>query len=170
MMLKTLLLPASLALGLMTPALAQDPILTYEVEDPVMNEAIAEARATLPLFLAKAFDDEGYSLDGTMLKVGMPTDGSNGTDVEHIWVTPFATMDDGSLTGLLANEPVALGDLEAGDQVDFSVDMVSDWHMTAPSGLFWGSYTSRVMYDRGAFGATPFEDLFEAEATPAAWQ
>lgn len=171
MMLKTLLYPA-LILGacLSAPAFAQDPVLNYEKSDDAMNAAIAQAQVTLPLFLANAFDAEGASLDGALLKVGFPTVEGGGMDVEHIWVTPFTALDDGTFTGLLANEPVALGTLGAGDQVDFTADMVSDWHMNAPSGLFWGSFTSRVMYDQGAFGDTPFDQIFEAEAVPADWQ
>lgn len=170
MMLKPLLLSAALCLATLGPALAQDPTINYEVDDPAMGAAIAAAQATLPLFLDHAFDDAGYSVEGAAMKVALPADGSNGTEHEHIWVAPFARASDGSLTGILANEPVALGALRAGDQIDFTPDMISDWHLTAPNGLFWGSYTSRVMYDQGAFGDTPFDQVFQAEPVPEAWR
>jgi uncharacterized protein YegJ (DUF2314 family) len=171
MMLKRLLIPALVAMAaLAVPAAAQDPIINYEKDDAAMNAAIAEAQATLPLFLANALDAEGNGSEMALIKVGFPTTDGGGMDVEHIWVSPFARLEDGSFIGLLANEPAALGDLMAGDQVDFSADMISDWHMTAPSGLYWGSYTSRVMFDQGAFGDTPFDQIFEADPVPTAWK
>lgn len=171
MKLQGLLVPALLASACLAgSAHAQDPIIGYDKDDAAMNAAIAEARATLPLFLAQAFNDEGDSRDEALLKVGFPTTDAAGMDVEHIWVSPFAEREGGGFTGLLANEPMALGDLTVGDQVDFTADMVSDWHMTAPSGRFWGSFTSRVMHAQGAFGDTPFEMIFEDEAVPADWR
>jgi uncharacterized protein YegJ (DUF2314 family) len=170
MMLKALTLAAPLALALITPGFAQDPIINYEKDDAAMNAAIAEAQATLPLFLANVLDAEGNGSDLALIKVGFPTIDGGDMDVEHIWVSPFARLGDGSFIGLLANEPVALGNLMAGDQVDFTEDMISDWHMTAPSGRYWGSYTSRVMYDQGAFGDTPFDQIFETEPVPADWK
>jgi uncharacterized protein YegJ (DUF2314 family) len=169
MMLKTLALSTGLSLALLAPAFAQDPTINYEPDDPAMNAAIAEAQATLPLFFAQAFDTEGNSVEPALVKVAFPALDGYGMDYEHIWISPFARMEDGSFTGLLANEPVALGDLMAGDQVDFTAQMITDWHMTAPSGLFWGSFTSRVMYDQGAFGDTPFDQIFETEPVPTAW-
>ena len=170
MRLQHLLIPALLATAtLAAPAFAQDPIINYETDDAQMNAAIAKARATLPLFLANALDADGNGVDVALIKVGFPTTNGGGMDVEHVWVSPFARRDDGSFTGLLANEPAALGDLTAGDPVAFTVEMITDWHMTAPSGLYWGSYTSRVMYDQGAFGDTPFDQIFETEPVPQAW-
>ncbi|MCU0829538.1 MAG: DUF2314 domain-containing protein [Tabrizicola sp.] len=171
MRLKRLLIPAVIAaLALTAPAVAQDPVIDYATDDPQMNTAIAEAQATLPLFLAHALDAQGKGSDVALVKVGFPTVDSSEMDVEHIWVSLFARHEDGSFTGMLANEPVALGDLRAGDEVAFTQAMISDWHMTAPSGLFWGSYTSRVMYEQGAFGDTPFDQLFEADPVPAGWK
>lgn len=170
MMLKRLLLSALFAGALALPVAAQDPTINYEQDDAAMNAAIAEAQATLPLFLANALDAEGNGSDMALLKVGFPTVEGSATEVEHIWVAPFARREDGSFTGLLANEPVALGNLTEGDQVDFDQSMISDWHVTAPSGRYWGSFTSRVMYDQGAFGDTPFDEIFETEAVPADWK
>lgn len=171
MTLKRLLLPALLASAcLVGSASAQDPIIGYDKDDAAMNAAIAEARATLPLFLAQAFNDEGASWDEALVKVGFPTVDGSGMDLEHIWVAPFMLRDDGSFIGLLANEPVAMGDVTVGDPVEFDRAMISDWHMTAPSGRFWGSFTSRVMHAQGAFGDTPFEMIFELEPVPADWR
>jgi uncharacterized protein YegJ (DUF2314 family) len=82
---------------------------------------------------------------GSVLKVEMPTIPGRDTGSEPIWVTPFARLLDGKFASLLANKPVNLGPLPAGDRVDFSECMISDWHFDAPSGRYWGNYTSRVM-------------------------
>lgn len=165
------LLALSLAPGIAPlAALAQDEVITYAPDDAAMEAAIAEARATLPLFLAHALDDDGYGVEGAVVKVGFPAQGATDMATEHIWVSPFARDADGGLIGLLANAPVDLGDLQQGDRVEFSEDMISDWHLTAPSGLYWGSYTSRVMHGAGAFGDTPFEQIFEAEPVPQDWR
>ncbi|MGL4237096.1 DUF2314 domain-containing protein [Tabrizicola sp.] len=160
----------ALAVGLSGPAVAQNEIIPYAEDDPAMESAISEARDTLPLFLEHAFDSEGQSVEAAAIKVEIPTVAGSPMDTEHIWVTPFARFPDGSFVGLLANAPVHLGELQQWDQVDFSIDMISDWHFTAPSGRYWGNYTSRVMYEAGAFGDTPFDQIFEPEPVPADWR
>lgn len=161
---------AALVLGLTGPVHAEDATVNYAEDDAAMEAAIADARATLPIFLRNALDAEGVSLDDALVKVELPTEPGSPTSAEHIWVAPFARMPDGSYAGLLANEPVNLGALQVGDRVDFTEAMISDWHFTAPSGRYWGSYTSRVMYEAGAFGDTPFDQLFEPDPVPPDWQ
>jgi uncharacterized protein YegJ (DUF2314 family) len=161
---------AAFLLALAAPLAAQDPTVNYSESDAQMLAAIADARATLPLFLGNVFDPEGNSLPGSVLKVELPTVSGSDTESEHIWVTPFARLPDGGFHGLLANEPVNLGPLQAGDRVDFTEDMISDWHFDAPSGRYWGSYTSRLMHEAGAFGDTPFDQIFEPDPVPPQWQ
>jgi uncharacterized protein YegJ (DUF2314 family) len=161
---------AALSLCLAAPVAAQDPTVNYSDSDAQMQAAIGEARATLPLFLLHAIDAQGNSVAGSVLKVELRTVPGSDTESEHIWVTPFARLPDGSFVGLLANEPVNLGPLQAGDRVDFTKDMISDWHLDAPSGRYWGSYTSRVMHAAGAFGDTPFNRIFEPDPIPPQWQ
>jgi uncharacterized protein YegJ (DUF2314 family) len=71
---------------------------------------------------------------------------------------------------VLANEPYELGTLKVGDQIDFRMEQISDWSLYSADGLLYGNYTSRVMFDSGAFGDTPFEAIFTAEPIPAEWQ
>jgi uncharacterized protein YegJ (DUF2314 family) len=159
-----------LSLALVGPAAAQDPVISYAADDPKMEAAIDEARRTLPLFLAQAVSDDGQSVPGALVKVEMPTVPGSPLDGEHIWVMPFARLSDSDYAGILANAPAYLGALQEGDRVDFTVDQISDWHFTAPSGRYWGSYTSRVMHEAGAFGDTPFDQIFEPEPVPADWR
>jgi uncharacterized protein YegJ (DUF2314 family) len=168
---KKLLLALACTAGLSGhPVLAEDPVFPFEEGDPAMSAAIAEARATLPLFLTHALDADGNSLEGAAIKVAMPTAPGSQMSVEHIWIVPFARAGDGSFIGLLANEPAELGEMVVGDQVSFDEAMVSDWHFNAPSGRFWGSFTSRVMHASGAFGDTPYADVFEVDPIPPDWR
>jgi uncharacterized protein YegJ (DUF2314 family) len=168
---KSLLHALALSLAIASqPSFAEDPVFTFEETDPAMAAAIAEARATLPMFLAQSLDADGKSVGGVALKVGMPTEPGSTNSVEHIWITPFARRADGGFIGLLANEPAELGDLFIGDQVIFREDMISDWHVNAPSGRFWGSFTTRVMHASGLYGDTPFDQIFEPDPVPADWK
>jgi uncharacterized protein YegJ (DUF2314 family) len=152
-----------------TPALAQDPVTNFAAADATMNAAMAEAQRTLPMFLGNALNGEGIGRDGTGVKVGLPV--ASGEDgQEHIWVTPFRLLPDGSLSGYLANEPVDLGALRIGDRVDFTRDQISDWSVVNQQGKLFGNYTSRVMHSAGAFGDTPFDDIFAADPVPLDWQ
>jgi len=158
-----------LSLTLAQPLWAEDPVYSYSENDAAMNAAIAEAQTTLPLFLAHAFGPDGVSVEGALVKAGLPTvNGEN--ELEHIWIMPFQIEPDGSFVGLLANEPAELGDLVLGDKVQFDQEQITDWSLYAPDNRLLGNYTSRVMYDLGAFGDTPFEQIFAADPVPADWQ
>ncbi|MCU0802970.1 MAG: DUF2314 domain-containing protein [Rhodobacteraceae bacterium] len=161
-----------LALTLVAPqtVLAQDPVTEFAADDSTMNTAIAEAQRTLPLFLANALDAEQIGREGAGVKVGMPTVTGTRMDTEHIWVSPFRLWPDGTLSGYLANEPVDLGPLREGDRVDFAQAQISDWSLFSPDGKMWGNYTSRVMHASGAFGATPFDQIFMSDPVPAEWR
>lgn len=136
----------ALFLAAACPAWAQkdapqpDPIIQFSNEDAAMNAAIAEARSTYGQFLAHfeaagAADQANY-----MVKVGLPTaDGG----VEHIWVDNLR-REGGRLSGALANEPAGLPGMHRGSHVQIDDDLVSDWALITPEGLY-GSYTTRVM-------------------------
>lgn len=95
---------ATLLLFAAAPARAQDPVIDYETSDPAMSAAIAEARRTLPSFLAamKAGGNSGFSV-----KVAIPHAGGR----EHIWMGNVRIAG-GHFTGRLANEPVHLRKLK----------------------------------------------------------
>lgn len=151
-----------------TIAHAEDALMLFDTDDPAMNTAIADAQKTLPRFLAHAFDETGTSLPDALVKVGLPTvNGPN--SLEHIWVAPFSRISETEYSGLLANEPDDLGGLQQGDTIKFTVSQISDWSVTSPQGLYWGNYTTRVMFKNGAFGDAPFETVFEPTPIPPDW-
>ena len=114
-----------------------DEVVQVASADAEMNAAIAEAKRTLPLYLARL--DAGQLAPSDGVKVAMPTGEGN----EHIWVHNVA-RDGDRLTGVLANQPNYLPDLNQGSPVTFTADMVSDWSYEK-DGRMWGNYTTRVM-------------------------
>ncbi len=159
---------ACIAVSWSTTSYAEDLVMPFATDDAAMNAAIADAQKTLSRFLAHAFDTDGTSLPNVLVKVGLPTvDGPN--SLEHIWITPFTRISETKFSGVLANEPDDLGNLLIGDTVEFTLSQISDWSVTSPNGLYWGNYTTRVMFDNGAFGDDPFDTVFEATPVPPDW-
>jgi uncharacterized protein YegJ (DUF2314 family) len=114
-----------------------DEMVKYAAEDAAMNAAVAEAKTSLPLFLARLDAGQIQATDG--LKVGFPVDNGH----EHIWVNQIARKGD-QLTGTLANEPNWMPGLHQGSPVTFAPELVSDWSYEK-GGKLWGNYTTRVM-------------------------
>ena len=94
-----------------------DRIEMVAEDDPVMNAAIAEARETLPQWLA-VLENPPAGVDYVVFK--FPLSGW-----EHIWVDNVTRNGD-MLTGTLANHPMQ-DDWEFGDSVTVSLSEVSDW-------------------------------------------
>lgn len=144
-----------LALSLTFPALAQkidppddpalieaDGIQLFEDTHIVMNNAIAEAQATVPLFLDFVLDDFGIAQGGS-LKVAFQTFPED-VGEEIIWVTGFRRLEDGTFEGFLNNQPFNLGDWQQGDLVSFPDSSIRDWSLATPEGLY-GNFTTRVI-------------------------
>lgn len=141
-----LILTLALALSatLAAPALAQvkpnpdaDQTINFSDGDAQMNAAIAEARASLPTWLAILADPpRGVS----ELTFKFPLEG-----YEHIWVANVR-RDGDMLTGQLANNPQAPG-WALGDRVRVPLSDVSDWGYWDADGVGVGFYTIRVMLD-----------------------
>ena len=161
---------AALSLGQVASAeLAPDPTVLVEDNDREMNKAILAARKTLPAFLANTVDAEGYGPRGGFLKVRFEVNAQGATD-ENIWVGPFANFEGQDFVGLLANQPVAMPGLNAGDQVSFSYDMIVDWNLDAGDGRYYGDYTTRVVIARlDPSEAAAFKDRFIDPPVPAEW-
>lgn len=162
----------ALALALCTPTvtLAQDgdPITEFATNDAAMNAAQQTAQDTLPLFLANATDVEGFGVISAAVKVAFDI-GNNQTEV--IWVGPFAWDGDQGMIGLLSNQPNFMGDLNAGDQVEFSVGMVRDWSVASPEGQIFGNYTTRVMLPMlDADTAAPLSAALANPPIPTDWK
>ena len=144
-----------------------DPITEFSTQDERMNAAMDTAKATLPRFLANMTDAEGYALPNTSVKAAFPT----GNGAEIIWITPFVWDGSTEMAGVLANQPNFMGDLNAGDVVDFQVDMVRDWSLIGQDGTMWGNYTTRVMLpDLDSATATSLAARLADDPVPADWK
>jgi uncharacterized protein YegJ (DUF2314 family) len=117
-----------------------DDIVSFASEDAEMNAAIAEARRTLPMFMAEFNTAPAHAQGYYSVKVGMTT--RAGT-LEHIWVDNLR-RENGRLRGALANEPFDLEGLHLGDLVDIDESAISDWGIESARGQY-GSFTTRVI-------------------------
>jgi uncharacterized protein YegJ (DUF2314 family) len=115
-----------------------DPVVSVDMEGPEMKAAIAEARRRWPEFLA-AFqqNQDPESLFGVKARF---TDGEN---EEFMWLV-LHSISGSTLTGQLANAPVALANVHEGDIVTVEIDDLHDWHYEI-NGEPQGGFTMKVM-------------------------
>lgn len=167
-------LQLALIVGLIWPGIAAaqdggDPVIPFSENDSVMNAAIAEAQASLPLFLANTLAADGSGPDGGYLKVDFPVNAADVTS-EVIWVGPFLAQDAENYVGLLANAPVHMGGLALYDRVSFTNDMIVDWSLQSDTGQRYGDYTTRVIIGQlPKDESAPFAGMFMEPAFPVDW-
>lgn len=143
-----------------------DPLTEFSSSDGEMNAAMATAQDTLPLFLANVTDDEGFNTGNTSLKVAFDTQ----MGPEIIWVGPFVWDGDQRMAGLLRNQPNFMDGLNAGDRVDFTVEMVRDWSFITDEGILFGNYTTRVMIpELDDATAEQLSAVLSADPVPSDW-
>jgi uncharacterized protein YegJ (DUF2314 family) len=110
-------------------------------QDPAMDAAIAEARASLPVFWAKY--DAAQDKSDFLIKAGMK-DRYGGR--EHIWIYLDGRAGE-SVNGRLANKPEYLDNLQLGSPVVVPVADLSDWAY-GRDGKYYGMYTTRGLLAR----------------------
>ncbi|MFK7945663.1 MAG: YegJ family protein [Paracoccaceae bacterium] len=120
-----------------------DPVVVFEKDDPVMAEAVANARSTLENVLERV-STRALPVEALQLKVAIPKDGGGN---ENIWLDNVVRLDEATFEGLLANVPKALPGRKQGDRHRFSGDEITDWMFVA-NGRIHGAYTLRVMLPR----------------------
>lgn len=96
--------------------------LVEQYDASAMNEAIATARSRVDEFI-----DVLARGDADTYSVNVPITDANGT--EHFWLTDV-TYADGSFTGLIANEPGIVENVETGQSRTVAKDAISDWMFT----------------------------------------
>lgn len=70
-----------------------------------------------------------------------------GPRVEYIWVEEIERENDGSVTGLLQNQPAISRTHRLGDRVSFSIGDIVDWAYIE-DGYLIGGFTLRVMFEQ----------------------
>ena len=161
---------ASHALILIVPfaAIAGDPVVEFDPDDPEMNAAIVEAHKTLPRFLRNVFS-QGIAASEASLKVAIPY--GNNDNAEVIWVASLTQRSADTYQGRLANNPVHLAGMSLGDAVQFSSDQIRDWSYTDPgSGMLFGHYTTRVVIQQiDAAQRREVEKILAKPPVPSNW-
>jgi len=102
-----------------------DPLI-LGADDPLavrLEEARDQAFNSLPVFWER-FNARQPGLDNFSVKVRLPT--SDGLGLESVWLLVEGFAADGSIVGLLASDPVALGSLRLGSRIEVTEDYVSD--------------------------------------------
>lgn len=144
---------------------AGDPIIDFGADDPAMQRAIAQARDTLPVFLNKATNAQGFGVAQASLKVKFVI---NDDLSEVIWVTSFRRTNSG-FRGVLANEPVHMVGKRAGSRVTFGMDQIADWSLTA-NGRLYGNYTTRTMLtELDAASRKQMRQILSQRPMPSNW-
>lgn len=102
------------------------PVLEVDSDSPAMVAAVAEARRRWPEFVHAfhaASDRDSFSVKAPV---------TEGTHTEFIWIKVKAVAD-GRIHGLLANDPVSLGDLKLNDFVSVAEAEINDWICPDPA-------------------------------------
>lgn len=120
---------------------SSDHLIEFSSDDRKMNAAMEEARASFPDFL-RMLNSDCKECDRFNVKMRF----EEGETIEHIWLDNLE-IKDGSLVGLIANEPENITNIRYGDTVSVRKEMLSDW-MYVQNGRLVGGYTVKVMYDQ----------------------
>lgn len=116
---------------------SEDHNMVYlAADDPGMNAAIANAKATSDQFLSALRHPQPTFHDFSLKK---PYKVKGGT--EHLWIAQIVEVD-AHLEGMVANEPVHTRDVKLGDEVKLRIDEISDWKYVDGKKLV-GGYTIR---------------------------
>lgn len=113
------------------------PVIPIDDDDPRMLAAAAEAHRRWPEFL-EAF---GKRKDGQSFSVKGPV--SRGNNTEFIWISVIA-VDGEFIRGNLGNDPVDLGRLRIGDEVEILTADLNDW-VFEKDGEMIGLFTVKVL-------------------------
>ncbi|UVK51129.1 DUF2314 domain-containing protein [Mesorhizobium sp. AR02] len=116
-----------------------DKVVGVAADDPDMAAAIAQARASLNEFLTLS-DAPPAGTSDFKLKVEV----RDGDATEHFWIIPFHKTATG-FAGTLANEPQAVHNVVAGQELEFTRNDISDWGYTK-NGRQVGSFTVCVLF------------------------
>ena len=109
------------------------PVIPIADDDPNMLEAVATAQQRWPEFVT-AFENKQPRHDKFSVKAKITV----GDSTEFIWMDVIG-LEPKYVHGLLANDPVDLGELKLGSQVEVPLDDVCDWCYMVdedPVGLF----------------------------------
>jgi len=120
---------------------ADDRVISVSADDTAMNEAIAAARKSLPLFWSK-LEKPGPGEQEFNLKVRIDDEDKT----EHFWFSDIQKKD-GRLSGVVNNDPRFVKSVTVGQRVRFSEEQISDW-LFMQNGKMVGNFTVRPLMRR----------------------
>lgn len=111
----------------------QVPIVEVPADDPLMQQAVDQARRDWPQFVAayEAQAGENFSIKAPVTHAG---------NTEFIWITVTALEGD-RVYGELGNDPGNLGSLRLGSKVSVLAADLNDWVYFDPQGNLAGGFT-----------------------------
>jgi uncharacterized protein YegJ (DUF2314 family) len=115
-----------------------DPVYGVAADDPEMNEAIAQARASLPQFW-EAFESRQGGASDFALKVRI----EDSDAIEHFWVIDLERTN-GKVTGVINNDPETVANVKLGDVISIRDEAISDW-LYMRNGKMVGNHTLRPL-------------------------
>ncbi|MFK8113105.1 MAG: DUF2314 domain-containing protein, partial [Rubripirellula sp.] len=101
------------------------PVIPIQDDDPEMVKAVNTAKNRWPEFVTeyqKSRGEEDHEARSFTVKAKI----TRGDSIEFIWVNVIG-LEPKYVHGNLANDPVDLGDLKLGSQVEFPIEDVCDW-------------------------------------------
>jgi len=128
---------------------SKSDILPVQSDDADMNAAMQTARARFSEFWREVSADYQRvipALGGSMVKAYFDDPGGAPQGGEHVWVRGV-DYDGKTITGELADTPIHLRSVRAGQQVSFPLDRLSDWFYVDDD-LAVGAFTVRLLRAR----------------------
>ena len=114
------------------------PPLRTSPDDPLMKEALAKAKASLPEFMARLRSPK----ESAHIKIHFV---SSSKKVEHLWAEVLEVLSDTELGVRLVTPPVShVGHLDR--LYRCSLDDVEDWQVRDGTGKLFGGFTQRAMF------------------------
>ncbi len=110
-------------------------------DDPELNAAMEKARASFQEFLTTSQDPDTMGA-GFLAKVRV----TEGDVSEDLWINGVRPEEEG-YSGIVNESPMKLKDLEAFEEIRFTLNQVSDWQYFAEEKIV-GAYTTQVMRSR----------------------
>ncbi|RPJ09775.1 MAG: DUF2314 domain-containing protein [Spirochaetaceae bacterium] len=113
-----------------------DTVVGVSDEDKEMNAIIDAARNTVGDFI-KVLENPKPNQTDFSVKYPFPTDKGSPVEIEHIWLMNIEE-NKGIYSGLVANDPFHIKEMEFGDKVEFDIKKISDWKYVEDSYLVGG--------------------------------
>jgi len=118
-----------------------DQLVMIDDDDQLMNDAIRQAKNTLPDYLA-FFSNAPKNTFNHRVKALFSDDYGN----ENIWLVNISHNGQ-SISGKVGNVPNIVACVDAGEVVSVPLDAITDWAFDA-DGLQYGNYTVYAMFER----------------------